>query len=87
MQLITLLKRFRIADYLGLDRDFTGAVLKALAVGRLVSLHPSRAFVVADDCNTLCLLTWLAVFFTHNIKEGKLVSTDETREALLRSDG
>ena len=60
---------------------------RSLAVGRLVSLHPSRAFVVADDCNILCLLTWLAVIFTHNIKEGKLVSTDETREALLRSDG
>ena len=58
-----------------------------LAVGSPVPLHPSRAFVVTDDCNTLCLLTWLAVFFTHNIKEGKLISTDETWEALLRSNG
>ena len=56
-------------------------------MGSPVPLHPSRAFVVTDDCNTLCLLTWLAVFFTHNIKEGKLVSTDETWEALLRSNG
>ena len=56
-------------------------------MGRPVPVHPSRAFVVADDCNTLCLLTWLAVFFTHNIKEGKLISADEMQEALLRSDG
>ena len=56
-------------------------------MGRPVPLHPSRAFVVADDCNTLCLLTWLAVFFTHNIKEGKLISADEMQEALLRGDG
>ena len=39
MRLITLLKRFRTADYLGLDTDFTGALqMQPTSVG----IHSSR---------------------------------------------
>lgn len=55
MQLITLLKRFRIANYLEVYKDFSGVVMNSLELQSL-----ALEFTTASECK-------LAIYFLANL--------------------